>query len=104
VEFALRRRNESVSGVVRYLADGERVAANAVSGRIVGRVVELRETSFIWRLGPRSAPVFVEVGLDAPLAAFVFEFPVENKTGPIFGDWSRGRQAGTLSIVPSLPW
>lgn len=104
VEFVLHRRNESVTGLVRYFSAGERVTANAVSGRIVDRTVKLRETSLIWHRNPAPASFPTDLTQNTARATFTFELPGEIPAGSFTGNWSRGTVAGSLRLLPSLPW
>ena len=105
-ELSLRRDASVLTGVVRYFSpEGGRVLAHAVRGEInAERVVELRETSLVWR---RSTPSYSPPVLE-PYRNFIFNLPAANTAGEFTGLWTsharNDNSSGPLALWFSAPW
>lgn len=107
-EFSLRRTNDSLTGVVRYLTpNGKRIVANTVKGEIAeGRHVELRETGTAWTVSGTSPKFLREF---RPHRSFAFKLPAQADAKDVFpGYWSSYIQhdpaSGDLTLWFAAPW
>lgn len=108
LEFALRRKDAVLTGVVRYsLPNGTRIVANTVKGDISeARVVELRETSSAWNVSGVSPGILHEL---RPRRNFVFDLPVQSAAKDEFSGWwashiQHDNASGYLTLWFSAPW